>query len=91
MIIKETVPGMSGQAIGAIYGDKWPLQGPIGICKPKEYLVFNDEIEFYNFDTYPYEFKGDKVSVLCLRGREMLGLVNITREMFNELFDGGES
>lgn len=87
MIVKETVPGMSGQAIRVIYGDEWPLGKPIGICKPKEYLVFNDEIEFYNFDTYPYELKGNKVSVLCLRGRETLGMVTITREMFNELFE----
>lgn len=83
---------MSGAAIRSIYGSGFiPINDNI-ICRPKEDVVFNDDMFFMASDKYIAEEKENTITVACIEGLlELTGIVHLDKETFDKYFVREES
>lgn len=81
------VAGLSKDAIKMVYGNKWPIQGDCGMCRPKEDIHFNYDEVFLACDTYPYQVCGNYTyNILSTSGLAINGLITIDQETFDKYF-----
>lgn len=81
------VAGLSKYAIEVVYGNRWPIQGDCGMCRPKEDIHFNYDEYFLTCDTYPYQAIGNGMyDVLSTSGLAINGLITIDKEVFDQYF-----
>ena len=84
-------PGMSGAAIRSIYGSGFiPINDNI-ICRPKEDVVFNEDMFFMASDKYIAEEKENTITVACMDGLALTGIVHLDKETFDKYFVREES
>jgi len=77
-------PGMSIEALRAIYGESIPFNEN-GVCRPKEDCQINDML-FLQSDIYPVEAKNGRITVLGMCGCAIRGMIHMDVDSFNEYF-----
>ena len=84
--VSKGYPEMTGAFIRSVYGPGFiPINDNI-ICRPKEDVVFNEDMFFMTSDIYIAEEREYTVIVACMDGLALAGIVYLDKETFDKYF-----